>query len=150
MKIVRLSNNCATIACIGLSCSPSFQQNEITSNDHLNQWNEGPVKASILSFLNTVFNETCPDFVAVKDRVAVFDMDGTILLEKPNFVLFDFVMRRLLEYSKDAPVSLQMIVNHDDSIREYFYEVEKMKNLCQKQGWQEISMKNDFKLIIYD
>jgi phosphoserine phosphatase len=53
----------------------------------------------------------------------------------------------MLEYSKNASFSLQMIVNHDDSTREYNYEAEKMKILCQKNGWKEISMKNDFKII---
>ena len=54
---------------------------------------------------------------------------------------------QMLEYSKNAPFSLQMIVNHDDSLREYKYEANKMKMLCQNKGWQEISMKNDFKVI---
>ncbi len=31
--------------------------------------------------------------------------------------------------------SLQMIINHDDSVREYDYQAEKMKTLCQKNGW---------------
>jgi hypothetical protein len=53
----------------------------------------------------------------------------------------------MLEYSKNAPVSLQMIVNHDDAAREYVYDTDKMKTLCQENGWQEISMKNDFKVI---
>ena len=49
----------------------------------------------------------------------------------------------MLEYSKNAPYSLQMIVTHDDSLREYNYEAEKMKMMCQENKWQEISMKND-------
>lgn len=54
---------------------------------------------------------------------------------------------QLIEYSKNAPISLQMIVNHDDSIREYYYDAEKMKKICQDNKWQEISMKYDFKVI---
>ena len=53
----------------------------------------------------------------------------------------------MLEYSKNAPLSLQMIVNHDDSVREYVYDYEKMKTMCKDNGWQEVSMKNDFKVI---
>jgi hypothetical protein len=53
----------------------------------------------------------------------------------------------MLEYSKNARHSLQMIVNHDDSVREYDYQAIKMKMMCKENGWQEISMKNDFKLI---
>jgi hypothetical protein len=56
----------------------------------------------------------------------------------------------MLEYSKNASFSLQMIVNHDDSLREYNYEAEKMKMLCKDNRWQEISMKNDFKVIFGD
>ena len=67
-----------------LGCVPSSQQNDKAVSDPLDQWNEGPVKASILSFVKKVTDETNPDFVAVADRVAVFDMDGTFLLEKPN------------------------------------------------------------------
>jgi phosphoserine phosphatase len=328
MKIIRLFITYAAIASIGLSCSPSTHQKNITAGDPLNQWNEGPTKASILKFVETVTDKTNPKFLPEEDRVAVFDMDGTILLEKPNFVLFDFIDRiileqiaskpeiikkqpykafyekdwayfgtldlnglynilldasegytedhyreavrkyfntviddryhkpydqlvyapvvqlirylqghqfevyivsgsdpeftrvfcekaadipaqnvigstvltkwvetdtgsyfirvhqfvepindeggkpvnilnkvgrvpvlavgnssgdyHMLEFSKNARCSLQMIINHDDSVREYNYEAEKMKMLCQENGWQEVSMKNDFKVIFGD
>jgi phosphoserine phosphatase len=331
MKLNRLLITCATIACIALSCSPSSHQNVIAAHDPLNQWNEGPTKASILNLVETVTDKNNPKFLPIEDRVAVFDMDGTILLEKPNFVLFDFIDRiilekiashpelkqkqpykafyekdwayfealdlygddglysilldatdgytegqfrdavlkyfttvtdnryhkpynqlvyvpvvqliqylqahqfevyivsgsdpeftrafceeavnipvqnvigstvltkwvetdtgsyfirehkfvepiddeggkpvnilnkigrvpvmavgnstgdyQMLEYSKNAPFSLQMIINHDDSVREYTYQAKKMKTLCQENGWQEVSMKNDFKVIFGD
>jgi phosphoserine phosphatase len=331
MKIIRLFITCVAIACIGFSCSQSETQNKITNVDPLNQWNEGPAKASILTFIRTVTDEASPDFISVPDRVAVFDMDGTFLLEKPNPVNFDVVIRimveqmadnpalaknqpykaifeqdwayfdtlgiygenglygilmkatagltedqyknaildyfnsvtdkrfnkpynqlvyvpmvqlfrylqenqfevyivsgsdpqftrtfseeatniparnvigttiltrwvetdtgsyfirmheivepindqagkpvnilnktgkvpvlavgnsagdyHMLEYSKNAPFSLQMIINHDDSVREYVYDYEKMKTMCKENGWQEVSMKNDFKVIFGD
>lgn len=53
----------------------------------------------------------------------------------------------MLEYSKTAPHSLQLLVNHDDDQREYKYKNKKMKNVCRDQGWQEISMKHDFKTV---
>jgi hypothetical protein len=93
MKIIRLFFTWTTIASIALCCSPSSHQNNIAASDPLNQWNEGPAKASILSFVKTVTDKTNPNFFPIQDRVAVFDMDGTILLEKPNFVLFDFIER---------------------------------------------------------
>jgi phosphoserine phosphatase len=328
MKLTRLLITCATIACIGLNCVPSSDQNKFAASDPLTQWNEGPAKASIKTLVETVTDKTNPKFLPVQDRVAVFDMDGTILLEKPNAVLFDFIVRiileqiagnpalsqkqpykalyekdwayfdtlhlygddglysilldatdgytegryreavlkyfstvtdnryhkpynqlvyipvvqliqylqahqfevyivsgsdpeftrtfcekaihipaqnvigstvltkwvetdtgsyfirvhkfvepiddeagkpvnilnkigrvpvlavgnstgdyQMLEYSKNAPFSLQMIINHDDSVREYDYQANKMKTLCQENGWQEVSMKNDFKVI---
>jgi phosphoserine phosphatase len=331
MKTIRLFAIFITIAIAGPGYSQPSRQKAIITHDPLNLWYEGPAKASILSLVKTVTDKNNPNFLPDQDRVAVFDMDGTILLEKPTFVLFDFVMRRLLEqiegnpelkkkqpykavyeqdwsyfekldlygddglysvllyaadgykndqfraavqeylrtvidkrynkpynqlffapmvqliqylqdnrfdvyivsgsdpeftrtfcetaanipsqnvigstvltrwvktdtgsyfirehkfvepindeagkpvnilnkigkipvlavgnstgdyhmleYSKNIHISLQMIVNHDDSVREYNYEAEKMKTLCQKNGWREISMKNDFKVIFSD
>lgn len=309
-------------------CIPTPPQNDKLANDPLDLWNEGPAKTSIVNFMKTITDETNPEFIPVSDRVAVFDMDGTFLLEKPNPVNFDVVIRLLVEqmtfnpslalnqpykaiyehdwgyfdtlseygdnglfsvlrkatagmtedhyrdyildyfktvsdkrfnkpynqlvyvpmvqlfkylqdnrfevyivsgsdpgftrafcedaahipscnvigttvltrwvetdtgsyfireneivepindeggkpvnilnkvgrvpviaignspgdyhmlqFSKNAPTSLQMIVNHDDPVREYVYDNEKMKTMCRDNGWQEISMKNDFKII---
>jgi hypothetical protein len=75
----------------------------MATGDPLDQWNEGLAKASILSFVDAVTDQTNPKFLPVKDRVAVFDMDGTILLEKPNFVLFDFIDRLVLEQIARKP-----------------------------------------------
>lgn len=328
MKTTRLLLTFATIAVIGFGYSQTFQQNVITPGDPLSNWNESPAKTSLLSFVETVTAETNPNFLPVQDRVAVFDMDGTILLEKPFPVNFDVIIRMMieqiaakpsltqnkaykaihdqnwayfdtlgiygenglysiltnatagytedqykdfilkyfktvkdkrfnkpynqlvfipmvqlirylqnnqfevyivsgsdpqfartflqdaanipasnvigttildrwvetdtgsylvrlheivqpicdeggkpvnilnkvgkvpviavgnspgdypmLEYSKNAPFSLQMIVNHDDSLREYYYDTEKMNKLCKDNGWKEISMKNDFKVV---
>ena len=331
MKITHLIIIFAIATAIGCGCSRPVLRNEIAYSDPLSEWNDGQAKASILSFVQTVTDTTNPHFLPTQDRVAVFDMDGTILLEKPNFVLFDFITRlimgqialnpalslkqpykafyekdrayfesldlygndglysillsaterytedqykdsvqkyfntvidkrynmpynhlvyvpvvqliqylqdqqfevyivsgsdpqftrvfceeaadipdqnvigstvltqwietdtgsyfirehkfvepindevgkpvnilnkigkvpviavgnsagdyHMLEYSKNAPISLQMIINHDDSVREYNYQAEKMKALCQINSWQEISMKNDFKVIFND
>lgn len=313
---------------IGPGFTTTYGQKVMPAGDPLNLWNEGPTKASIKTFIKTATDKNNAHFIPVRDRVAVFDMDGTILLEKPSFVLFDFVMRRLtdqiarnpelkkkqpykavyekdwdyfeklplygddglysvllyagdgctddqfrnavreylrtvidkrynkpynelvfapmvqlirylqenkfevyivsgsdpeftrtfceaaanipsqnvigttvltnwvrtdtgsyfirvhkfvepvddeagkpvnilnkvgkvpvvavgnsfgdyamLEYSKKASLSLQMIVNHDDSIREYYYDTEKMKKLCQDNKWKEISMRKDFRVV---
>lgn len=51
----------------------------------------------------------------------------------------------MLEYSKEASYSLQMIVNHDDDEREHVYNSDEMEEACEQNGWQVISMKNDFK-----
>jgi len=326
MKTIRLLLF-AAIAFIGFSCSQPSHPEDTVSDDPLDQWNEGHVKSTIVNFVKTVTDESNPAFIAVSDRVAVTDMDGTFLLEKPNPVNFDVVIRMMrdqisanpafaqkqpykaineqdwayfdtlaydengiysilmtatagvtedqyrnyileyyktvtdkrfnkaydqlvyvpmvqlfrylqenrfeiyivsgsdpqftrtlceksagipvqnvtgttiltkwvetdtgsffvrvneivrpvndeggkpvnilyevgkvpviaignspgdypmLQFSKNSPNSLQIIVNHDDSVREYVYDNEIMKTMCQEKGWQEVSMKNDFKVI---
>lgn len=78
-------------------------QNHDARSHQLGYWNEGPVKTTILSFIDAVTDTTNPAFLPFQDRVAVFDMDGTILIEKPNFVLFDFISRLISEKIASNP-----------------------------------------------
>ena len=90
-----------------LGCVPSAQQNETAGKDPLDLWNDGPVKESILTFINTVTDETNPAFIPVPDRVAVTDMDGTFLLEKPFPVNFDVIIRMMMEQIAGNPALAQ-------------------------------------------
>lgn len=49
-----------------------------SQSDQLPSWNNTPIKKSILQFINTDSKN-----IPVEDRIAVFDMDGTIACETP-------------------------------------------------------------------
>ena len=66
--------------------------------DPLSTWNEGPVKAAVLAFVEKAATE-----LPVEDRVAVFDNDGTLWCEKPMPIQLDFFLRRLVEMAEDDP-----------------------------------------------
>jgi phosphoserine phosphatase len=51
--------------------------------DALPSWNEGASKRAVVEFVTQVTQEGGPDFVAVPERIAVFDNDGTLWSEKP-------------------------------------------------------------------
>ena len=56
----------------------------------------------------------------------------------------------MLMFSQGSTLpSLQMIINHDDAEREFFYQEEDNKTLdwAEKYGWQVISIKNDWKKV---
>jgi hypothetical protein len=97
----------AALGLLMLSCAPSSQQHGIAINDPLDLWNDGPVKSSILTFIKTVTDESNPAFIPVEDRVAVTDMDGTFLLEKPNPVNFDVVIRMMMDQITANPALAQ-------------------------------------------
>ncbi len=97
----------ATIAILGFSCTEPATHKNIVAGDPLDLWNEGPVKASILTFIKTVTDEANPAFIPVPDRVAVTDMDGTFLLEKPNPVNFDVVIRMMMDQIAGNPALAQ-------------------------------------------
>jgi phosphoserine phosphatase len=60
--------------------------------DPLPSWNDGKSKQAIIAFVEKVTQQGSPSFVVPEDRVATFDMDGTILLEKPAYAIFAFAI----------------------------------------------------------
>jgi phosphoserine phosphatase len=58
-------------------------------SDPLPSWREGPTKMAILELLDRV-DDIDPD-----RRVAVFDNDGTLWCEKPNYIQLDFLVSEL-------------------------------------------------------
>ena len=64
---------------------------------HLRSWNAGPSKEKIVSFVNSVSDPANNKFVPIEYRRAFFDMDGTILCEKPDYIEVALTKHRLLE-----------------------------------------------------
>ncbi|MDB9436380.1 HAD family hydrolase [Dolichospermum lemmermannii CS-548] len=56
----------------------------------LNSWNDTKNKAEIIKFVEKITTQG-PDFVPVEDRIAVFDNDGTLWAERPNYFQGDFI-----------------------------------------------------------
>lgn len=70
--------------------------------DPLPSWNDGAAKTAIVDFV-TRTTTAGPDFVAVDDRIATFDNDGTLWSEKPFYFQGVFVMDRIKAMAKDHP-----------------------------------------------
>lgn len=62
----------------------------------LDSWRDGPAKSAIVDFVSRVTTEG-PEYVAPAERIAVFDNDGTLWVEKPAYVQLHFLVRRLAE-----------------------------------------------------
>ena len=63
--------------------------------DPLPSWNQGAARARLLDFVKRVTTDGAPDLVPPGDRIAVFDNDGTLWPEQPNFIQFIFAFDRL-------------------------------------------------------
>jgi hypothetical protein len=98
---VDLCRKIVLAALIGLcgAALPAKAQNP----DPLPSWNESPVKASILDFVARVTTKGSPDYVAPQDRIATFDNDGTLWVEKPVYTQFVFAIDRVKAMSNDHP-----------------------------------------------
>ncbi|WP_236246014.1 HAD family phosphatase [Streptomyces sp. CC210A] len=61
----------------------------------LGSWHDGAAKRAIVEFVTSSATEGSQGFVAPVDRVAVFDNDGTLWVEKPAPVQLPFVLGKL-------------------------------------------------------
>ncbi len=71
--------------------------------DPLPSWNDGPVKSSIVRFVQGVVSTGAPSFVPEDQRIAVFDNDGTLWSEQPNYVEWLFIADRIKALARSRP-----------------------------------------------
>lgn len=103
------------------SCKQNMKQHEPENaviSDPLPSWNEGPAKKSITDFVETVTNESNPDFIKPTDRIAVFDNDGTLWAEQPYYFQLQFAIDRVKALAPEHPEwkknpVLQAVINDD-------------------------------------
>ena len=69
----------------------------------LDSWNDTAAKQRIVDFVKQVTDPGSHEFTPVKDRIAVFDNDGTLWLEKPLYPQIHFVMQRLADMARQDP-----------------------------------------------
>ncbi|MGR3804393.1 HAD family hydrolase [Marinibacterium profundimaris] len=81
----------------------AFALPALSQTDPLPSWNDGDSKAAIIAFVDGVTTEGGDDFVAVADRVAVFDNDGTLWAEKPAYVQLYFAIDRVKALAPQHP-----------------------------------------------
>lgn len=72
-------------------------------NSPLPSWNDGQSKTAILNFVDEVSDEKSGNYVPAEDRIAVFDNDGTLWIEKPLYIPVEFEIAWLKEESKKNP-----------------------------------------------
>ena len=63
----------------------------------LPSWNDGPTKSAIVDFVARAAD------LPPEERVAVFDNDGTLWVEKPAYIQLDFLVRRLAAQAAEVP-----------------------------------------------
>ena len=77
------------------------------SADQLPSWRGAPAKQAIVDFVDAVTDPDAPDFVPKRDRVAVFDNDGTLWTEQPVYAQLVFAIDRAAELGH--PTSLEKL-----------------------------------------
>ena len=75
----------------------------VTSTDPLPSWNAGTTRTAIVEFVNAVTTSGSPDFVPPRERIAVFDNDGTLWAEQPMYFQEFFLLDRIRALAPSHP-----------------------------------------------
>jgi phosphoglycolate phosphatase-like HAD superfamily hydrolase len=71
--------------------------------ERLSQWNDTPARQAILDFLAAVTTPGGPDFVPPAERIATFDNDGTLWLEKPLYIQLQHGLHAIGKLAAEKP-----------------------------------------------
>jgi phosphoserine phosphatase len=69
----------------------------------LASWNNGAAKGAIIDFVTKVTTPNSPTFVPPTDRIATFDNDGTLWLEKPLYIQLQHGLRAIGKMAAEKP-----------------------------------------------
>jgi phosphoglycolate phosphatase-like HAD superfamily hydrolase len=69
----------------------------------LESWNDGAAKSAIIDFVTKVTTPNSPMFVPPTDRIATFDNDGTLWLEKPLYIQLQHGLRAIGKAAAEKP-----------------------------------------------
>jgi phosphoglycolate phosphatase-like HAD superfamily hydrolase len=103
------------LACAGPSDAPesgappeSGTTTEVRpAEEVLASWADGPARDRIIEFVTAVSREGGTDFVPRKERIVVFDNDGTLWSEKPVYFQLMYALDRVRERAADDPSILE-------------------------------------------
>jgi len=94
-------NRCvlAAVVCAAWCCVGGAQG----QTDPLPSWNDGPAKQAVVEFVRTTTDASSPQFVPPEKRIATFDQDGTLWVEKPVVPQLKYCFDRVPAVAKKKP-----------------------------------------------
>lgn len=104
---------------------------EHLSYENLASWVDGSesIKQKIIAFVEQVSDKNSKDYVPESDRIATFDMDGTLICEKPGSIGEALAVNFLQEIANESPTLSKVqpykaaLKNDDDYLRKNFLQV---------------------------
>lgn len=133
-----------------LSCNTKSKPTNQIPKDPLPSFNISEAKNNITEFVSRVTDSTSKDFVNKKDRIAVFDNDGTLWVEQPLpsqiFFAFDRIKELAevnLEWNNDMP--FKAIIENDTKAINDFTEEDLVKIVGEAHATNNV---NEFDTIV--
>jgi phosphoserine phosphatase len=87
------------LLCVLLAVSPPA----MAQTDPLPSWNDGAAKRAVVAFVKETTTAGSPTFVPEPERIATFDQDGTLWVEKPMYSQVVYCFDRVPAVVKEKP-----------------------------------------------
>ena len=97
------SASCDNTECVSDTEAKTVEEDsteaQLSEADILSLWTEdAPLKSELTAYINAVTDENSADFIPVENRIAVFDMDGTLCCETdPGYFDHKLLYHRVME-----------------------------------------------------
>jgi hypothetical protein len=111
----------------------------------LSKWNSTENRDAIIEFVTNVTQHNSPSFVPTNARIAVFDNDGTLLCEKPNYTQMQFAIDRLKASFPDHPEWREL-----DHIKELVNTPREKPVTLKGQKWLDVFMLSSSNVTVDD
>ena len=84
---------------LALGMMSAIAESETAENDPLSLWTKDAVpKEMLVTYMTAITDENSEDYIPPVDRIAVFDLDGTLFCETdPNYFDYTLLVHRVLE-----------------------------------------------------
>lgn len=79
---------------LAASAVPVVHSAPVAATDSLRDWNDGRAKRAIVGFVQTTTDPSSSRFVPPAERIAVFDQDGTLWVERPIYAQLVYCLDR--------------------------------------------------------
>ena len=117
--------------------------------DNLTLWDDpAPAKQALVNYVETVTNPKSPEFIPVKDRVAVFDLDGTLILETdPTYFDWALFEHRVLDDVTYTPTQEQRTAAKNSREKGIFPELNAKREQMVAAAYKGLSVEEFYNFV---
>jgi len=112
-------------------------------------WNDNaPAKQALIDYVQTVTNPKSPDFIPVENRVAVFDLDGTLILETdPTYFDWGLFEHRVLDDANYIPTDEQRVAAQNSREKGIFPELNANREKMVSEVYKGLSVEEFYAFV---
>ena len=117
--------------------------------DNLSLWNDtAPAKQALVNYVQTVTDKKSPDFIPVESRIAVFDLDGTLILETdPTYFDWALFEHRVLDDPNYKPTKEQLAAAKNSREKGIFPSLNNNREQMVSQAYQGLTVQEFYDFV---